>query len=195
MSKVVIGVFSEGGMAEDAISELRASGYNPKEMSLTMREYMESTSRDTTAVFQKILGAASAGGVLGAIAGLLASFIIPELSILFVGGPVADMLNLTGAAAVTASGTATGILAGGIIGTLTSFYGGVKEGGVLIAVPAEEREEHEVIDLMTDFSADNVKVIEVHDEYTPAYFSDIKSGKRKETISEKLRKRGRRFSA
>lgn len=178
MANVVIGVFSQRGHAEDAISELENNGYNPKNMSIMMRDTDEARriSEETGAgnVVGNTLGGAATGAVVGGIAGLVASFIIPGLGAIFIGGPIAAALGLTGAAATTASGAATGALAGGIIGALTSvfklsdedarMYGDrIREGGILIAVPAREGSEDEARAIMNDFDADNIKVVETHE--------------------------------
>lgn len=174
MKYVVLGVFSQRDQAEKAIEELESEGYNPKDMSIMMkdttqaRELFQNTgARD---VVGGTLGGATTGAVLGGIAGLVASFVIPGLGAFFIGGPLATALGLSGAAATTASGAATGALAGGLIGALTSAFGlseeeartyenRISEGGILVAVPVEQENEMEVENTMNDFGADNVRSV------------------------------------
>lgn len=203
MTQIVLGVFSQKSMAEDAISELENEGYNPKEISIMMKDTSEGDMIAKRTGAENIIGdtlsGAATGAVLGGIAGLAASFVIPGLGAFFIGGPLASALGLTGAAATTASGAATGALAGGIIGALTSAFGlssgdariyeeRINQGGILIAVPAQKSQEHEVMAILHDFNADNVKTVEAPQkelrrerreasEYEPAYFSGIRRRK------------------
>lgn len=213
MSNVVIGVFSDKEMAEEAISELEAGGYNPKEMSLMMRDTENEAAVRSGAenVLSGTLGGAATGAVLGGVAGLAASFLIPGLGSFFIGGPLAQALGLTGAAATTVSGAATGALAGGIIGALTSAFGlsqedaqiyerRINEGGMLLAVPAREGEEQEVMNILYDYGADNVRAVEavvrmpqraerIEERFAPAYFSEVGREKRgRQKVSQRRRK-------
>lgn len=198
MANVVLGVFSERDRAEEAISELEEEGYNPKDMSIIMKDRFETREfqEDTGAgnVVGGAVGGAATGAVLGGLAGLVASFIIPGLDAFFIGGPLAAALGLTGAAATTASGAATGALAGGIIGALTSAFGlsteearvyedRLNKGGILIAVPVRAGHEQEVEEIMSDLDADNIKTVsagyaaereeKTAERYGPAYMSEI----------------------
>ena len=196
MASVVLGVFPEKEKAEDAITELEAHGFNPKEMSIVMKHAEEARrlAEDTGGqVIGATLGGAATGAMIGGIAGLVAAFAIPGLGIIFIGGPIAAALGLTGAAATTASGAATGALAGGILGALSSTFGlseeeakvyerRIDEGGILVAVSAPEGQEETVRRIMGDFEADNLRVIRTSEEitreerpiqeYGPAYFSE-----------------------
>ncbi len=211
MANVVIGVFSNRQMAEDAVMELEGRGYNPKDMSIIMKD-MSETKRDTGAgdiVGGTVAGAAT-GIILGSLAGLVASFVIPGLGALFIGGPLAESLGLTGAAATTASGAATGAVAGGIIGALTEVFGltseearvyedRIRAGGILIAVPAGSNDVREVKDIMMDSNADNIRTVESLDqterrekgqqahtqEYAAAHFSEIGRKRRRTKVSRR----------
>lgn len=201
MAKMVLGVFSEQDLASNAISRLEEKGYDPKEMSILMRDTSGKVTAQTGAgeVIGNTVGGAVAGGIIGGLAGLVAAFAIPGLGAIFIGGPLATALGLTGAAATTATGAATGALAGGIIGALTSAFGmseeearlyesSINEGGILVAVPARAGEEPEVEDVMSEFNADNIKTLDSQDsntrsmsekEATPAYMHEVKRVRRK----------------
>lgn len=200
MSTVVLGVFSDRDRAEEAISDLEAEGYDPKDISIAMKDTEKedklSNSIGAQYVIGGTLGGAATGAVLGGLAGLVASFMIPGLGAFFIGGPLAAALGLSGAAATTASGAATGAVAGSIIGALTSTFGlsrkeaeiyesRINGGGVLIAVPARDREEREVEEILRDFGADNIRIVgdaerplrrreEFGREYGIAHFSEIR---------------------
>ncbi len=203
MSNIVLGVFSERVSAEDAISKLEAKGYNPKDMSILMKDKAEGKdlSSDTGAsnVAEGAVSGAGTGAVVGGIAGLLAGTVLPGLGGFLIGGPIGAALGLTGAAASTVSGAATGALAGGIIGALTSTFGlsdeeaktyetRINAGGILVAVPARVGQEEEVKAVMNQYGADNVKFVQNNDQKTqensrsrssdssyqqPAYFNQI----------------------
>lgn len=177
MSNVVLGVFSDRMNAEDAISKLEARGYNPKDMSILMKDTHEAKeiATDTGAnVAEGAVKGAGTGAVVGGIAGFLAGTMMPALGGFLIGGPIGAALGLTGAAASTVSGAATGAVAGGLIGALTNTFGltedeahdyetRINEGGILIAVPAKEGDELEVKDIMRNFDADGIKLIDSED--------------------------------
>jgi uncharacterized membrane protein len=172
MAKTVLGIFSDSENAENAINTLKDAGYNPKDISIIMkdkREGKEIAENTGSNMVEGAVSGATTGAILGGLAGLLASFVIPGLGAFFIGGPLAAALGLTGAAATTASGAATGALAGGLLGALTSlglsedeaktYEEKVRSGGILLAVPARTGEEAEVESLLSDSGADDIKSV------------------------------------
>ena len=178
MSVVVLGVFSNELNAEDAINKLESRGYNPKDMSILMKDSQgaQRISKDTGAsVAEGTVAGAGTGAVVGGLTGFLAGTVLPGLGGLLIGGPIGAALGLTGAAATTVSGAATGAVAGGLIGALTSTFGisddeareyetKINEGGILVAVPAKEGDAREVKSIITNFDADGVRVIDSEDK-------------------------------
>lgn len=172
MAKTVLGIFTQRDDAENAINRLKEEGYKPEDISIVMKDTAEGRKiADDTgadAVGGAVTGATT-GAVLGGLAGLLASYAIPGLGAFFIGGPVAAALGLTGAAAATASGATTGALAGGLLGVLTglglsedearSYESRIKEGGILVAVPARNDEEKDVENILSDSDADQIKSV------------------------------------
>lgn len=177
MVQMILGIFKDRTDAQDAILELESRGYNPRDISIVMQDKTEAQdlAADTGAeVSSGIVSGATTGGALGALAGLLVGTgVIPGLGVLLIGGPIAAVLGLTGAAAATVSGAATGALAGGLLGGLTSlglsdedaklYEQSIQDGGILVAVPARRGEEAEVESTLADFRADQIKSIEVND--------------------------------
>ncbi len=176
--KTVLGIFSEREMAESAIARLEEMAYNPKDISILMKDRSvakdmhENTGAD---VAGGALSGATTGGVLGALAGLLVSTgVIPGLGALFVGGPLAVALGLTGVAATAVSGAATGALAGGVIGALTGlglsddearvYESRIQDGGILVAVPARSGEEDEVRVVLEENGADQIRTLNSNEE-------------------------------
>jgi hypothetical protein len=197
MAKMVLGVFNDEVNAQDALSDLEAKGYNPKDISIVMKDRAraEAFADDTgTDVAGGAVSGAVTGGVLGALAGLLmATGVIPGLGILLIGGPLAAAFGLTGAAATTVAGATTGAVAGGLIGALMSlglpeedakvYEQSIQAGGILLAVPTKRGEEEEVRAILENFGADQVRAISSEEgytrreegapEYAPAYFSEV----------------------
>lgn len=204
MAKTILGVFDNKEDAERAINELRASEYNPKDISIVMRHNDQTVVSDAgTGVADGAVSGATAGAVIGGLAGLLAAVAIPGLGAFLIGGPIAASLGLTGAAAATVSGAATGVLAGGLLGALTGLglsdedarvYGkAVEEGGILVAVPTRRGEEEEVREIFDANSAGMVRVLTLTDPVIDAedrdydrgaYFAGMKGGHRRHRRTE-----------
>ncbi len=201
--KTILGIFNERSSAEDAINKLDAIGYNPKDISILMKDRGEAKEMGSSTGVEVAGGAvtgATTGGVLGALAGLLVSTgVLPGLGAFFVGGPLAVALGLTGVAATTVSGAATGALAGGILGALTGFglsdddakiyESRINDGGILVAVPTRTGEEDEVTAIMQEYGADQIRSVAEREDRafegergysTPvAYASEIRRSKTK----------------
>lgn len=81
MSTVVLGVFSDRDRAEEALSDLESEGYNPKDISIVMKDTDRadrlSNSMGAENVVGGTLGGVATGAVLGGLAGLAALFMIP----------------------------------------------------------------------------------------------------------------------
>lgn len=184
MARMVLGVFTERNDAEDTLYELEGMGYNPKDISIAMKDQGEArgmVKRTGADVVGGTVSGAAAGGVVGALAGLLvATGVAPGLGTIFIGGPLATTLGLTGAAATTVSGAVTGALAGGLVGALVGFgiprreaeeyEESVRRGGILVIVPTRDGEDREVRDVMEEYGADQVKALdreEREEEVTP----------------------------
>lgn len=179
MDKTVVGVFLNRTDAEDVITKLSSEGYDPRDISIVMRDRgrgWEIQSSDT------VLGAVSgaiAGGVVGVLAGLLVvTGIVPGLGTILIGGPIATALGLSGMSATTVSGAVTGALAGGLIGLLASlgmskdearmYEDRIREGGILIAVPITDNLEDDVREIMENYGADQVRSISTSSDFITA---------------------------
>lgn len=176
MSKTVLGTFPRRLDAETCIRDLQDLGFNPKDISIVMKDQTEArnvASRTGSQAAGHAISGATAGGVIGAIAGLLVgigAIALPGIGALLIGGPIAAVLGLTGAAATTASGAVTGVLAGGLIGALAGlgipekdarvYEDRIRQGGVLIAVPTGDRAELDVRQVLEDHNAEQIKVID-----------------------------------
>jgi len=124
MANLTLGIYETHADAETAINELFASGVNNKDISYiyTDKEGDVHDGKSGSKVGAGTVGGMTAGAVVGGIAGLVvANGILPGLGSLFVAGPLAAALGLSGVAATTVAGAATGAVAGGLIGALTQL--------------------------------------------------------------------------
>jgi uncharacterized membrane protein len=177
MPQMVLGIFPDRDKAEKAIDSLQSMGFNPKDISIMMKDTSEAkdVAKDTGSnVAGGAVSGATTGGVIGALAGLLVgigAIAIPGIGALLIGGPIAAALGLSGAAATTASGAVTGILAGGIVGALVNlgvpeneareYETRIKEGGILLAVPAnsDTNQPEQVRQVMDDNGAEQINTV------------------------------------
>lgn len=180
MAEVTLGVFTSSTDAEYAIQDLRDAGYDPKDISIVMRdaEEADTLAHDTgTNVAGGAVSGATTGGLIGGLAGLLigvGAITIPGIGGFLVGGPLAAALGLTGAAASTVTGAATGAVAGGLLGALMSlgipeeeariYEDRINEGGILVAVPSAKENTEDARAILEENDADQVRVIRLHPE-------------------------------
>ena len=163
-----IGVFGSPTDAEKAIDELRGIGIADPNISYVYTSEGRTVVEDASGsnVGSGAATGAGTGAILGGIAGLVvANGILPGLGSLFVAGPLATALGLTGAAATTAAGALTGAAAGTLVGALVGL--GVKEdeakiyeekvklGSVLLAVKSDKSEN--VHSIFTKHNAEEVR--------------------------------------
>lgn len=181
MLYTVIGVFADRNLAEDAISALQYKGFEVKNISILMKDKSEG-QKIATNTGASVVGGASTGAATGAVVGGLTGLLvgvgaiaIPGIGAFLIGGPLATALGLSGAAATAMTGVATGALAGGLIGALMGlglpeqearvYETKIKEGGILIAVPA--RGEHIDIarDILEEYNATQIRTITMPTRY------------------------------
>ncbi len=179
MAKMILGVFGDSDHASQAISDLEKLGYDPKDVSIVMKDHAEARRvSDATGatVVEGATSGATTGGIIGALAGLLVgvgAITIPGIGAVLIGGPIAAALGLSGAAATTVSGAATGALAGGLIGALTGlgvsdtdahhYEESIRSGGVLVAIPAEQGDADDALSVLDRHGAQQVRTISTGD--------------------------------
>lgn len=180
MSKMIFGVFTERENAENAINKLENQGFDPKNISIVMKNQDEAKVIENNTGANVAGGArrgASTGAVIGGLTGLLVgigAIAIPGIGALLIAGPLVTALGLTGAAASTVAGAATGALAGGLIGALVRlgipeedakvYEDSVKSGAILVAVPEMEGKHEEVSLILTDHGAEQVKTVDLKED-------------------------------
>lgn len=175
---MVLGVFTDRINAEVSISELEKHGFDPKDISIIMKDESGKVVQGTG--FNIAEGAASGaatGGILGGLTGLLigiGAITMPGVGAILIGGPIAAALGITGAAATAVSGAVTGALAGGFVGALVGlgvpeevardYEEAIKQGAILIAVPTIDRNEDEAREIMGKHQAHQIRAIGLSEE-------------------------------
>ncbi len=160
-AKTVVGYFSDMSYAEAVIQDLERSGIAKDQISIVAGnesgKYKDYATREGTGGAGAGAGTGAAiGGGLGLIAGL-AALAIPGIGPIIAGGAIATALT----------GVGIGAAAGGLIGGLTnmgvphedaeSYAEGVKRGGVLVTVRADDDETAErAADIMDDHGAEDI---------------------------------------
>jgi hypothetical protein len=122
----VIGAFTSEMMAQNAITNLQAAGFDPNNIGVIARnnKSVENVATSTgTKAGEGMASGAVTGGVLGGLAGLLVglgALVIPGVGPVIAGGALATALGSAGAtaAATAATGAAIGVVGGGIVGGL-----------------------------------------------------------------------------
>jgi hypothetical protein len=163
--KTVVGLFDDYNQAKSAAVAIERTGVSHNDISVLANNETEVHGRrdgvDTHAsmghAVTKDAGVgAEIGGVLGLLAGL-SLFIIPGLGFIAGAGWLAGMLT----------GAGIGAIAGGLIGVLTHvgvpaadaayFNEGVRRGGTLVAVRAEDSSANAVAQVLSTSGAVNIE--------------------------------------
>jgi len=175
MTEVVLGIFDNRADADTAIDDLKEADFNPKDISIVMRDSREVQHRDVQSpVAEGAISGAATGGVLGGIAGLLigiGAIAIPGVGAILIGGPLAAALGISGVAATTVSGAATGVVAGGIVGALVTmgipeeeakgYEKSISQGAILVAVNASSEDAEAARNIFDDNNAKKVRTLTV----------------------------------
>ena len=149
MSTIIAGLFTDSKKAGEAVKKLKNKGYTDN-VSVIAKD----SSGDTNSTSVKdekpraATTAAMVGGPIGALAGLFVGSVSAAIpgAILLVGGPLALIWGVTGAA--------IGALGGGLIGALVDigfpedkakiFQDHILRGQVLIAITGDEDKLHSI---------------------------------------------------
>jgi hypothetical protein len=147
MAKAVFGLVDNESQAERLVDELRTAGFSNNDISVLFPD--KSSTRDFaheqhTKAPEGAAAGAGTGGVIGGVLGWLAgigTLAIPGLGPFIAAGPI--MAALAGAGVGAAVGGLTGALIGmGMPEYEAKLYEDkIKQGNILIAVHAEDREE------------------------------------------------------
>ena len=159
MAKTIVGSFDSFDEAQRVSRELIDEGFAAADVSVVASNVTGAFASDdrvkVTDASNTATGAV-AGGVLGGAAGLAASLMglaIPGIGPIVAAGPLAATLSAAGA----------GVIAGGLIGSLTElgvsrpdaeYYAeAVRRGGALVTVRADEDVADRAVDIMREHNA------------------------------------------
>jgi len=167
MAKTVIGLFDDFNQAQQVVQALVNGGFRREEVSLVRSdpngEFSGSINTGESGGNSGgggALAGAGTGAALGGLAGLLVglgALAIPGVGPIIAAGPIAAALG----------GAGIGAVAGGLIGTLTDlgvpetearYYDeGVRRGGTLVAVKADDNEVNNAVNIMNRFGAVDIQ--------------------------------------
>lgn len=166
MAKTVIGLFDDFSQAQQVVQALVNGGFRREEVSLVRSDPngefsgSVSTGEGNGGHGGGALAGAGTGAALGGLAGLLVglgALAIPGVGPIIAAGPIAAALG----------GAGIGAVAGGLIGTLTDlgvpetearYYDeGVRRGGTLVAVKADDDEVNNAVNIMNRFGAVDIQ--------------------------------------
>lgn len=165
MKNSVIGIVNTQDAAEAIVGQLRNAGFESGDISALLPDQSgtrEFAHENNTKAPEGAVAGVGAGGVIGGTIGLLAgvgALAIPGLGPFIAAGPL--LAALSGAAGGAAVGGAVGALVGlGIPEVEAKVYEGkLKEGNILIAVHADNREaEKSAKNILEQGGARDVKV-------------------------------------
>lgn len=155
MSKV-IGVFNTREQAEKTIVTMRQQGFKDNEISIVSKKENIENNNNEGIRFDSIADGTTTGGILGGIAGLLASagaLAIPGIGPIVAAGPIAAML--TGA---VGGGIAGGLIDMGIPAAESRRYEEeVKKGGILVVAQSDKNKANDAANIMRANGAYDVR--------------------------------------
>ena len=168
MTTTVAGLFDRYEDADRVIRALYNYGIATNEINVVTRAetlpgrpsdpVTESPER-ASALSTAAVGGAATGGLIGLLAGVTA-LVVPGI------GPVITVGSVAAAMGLTAASAGIGAAAGGLIGALSDlglpekesnvYAEGIKRGGILVTIQAEDEERNEVEDLLHEMGAVDV---------------------------------------
>lgn len=148
MTSTVTGVFGSRLQAEEAFDQLERAGISSDQISLVMTDEARGQHfdiRESSKVDEGTAAGAGIGGLIGAVAGIVASagvIVIPGLNLVVAGAIVSSL-----------AGLGAGGLVGGLVGFLVGagipeheakfFEKEIAKGRVLVAIRCETKEQEE----------------------------------------------------
>jgi len=163
MAKTIVGLFDYTDEAQRVVKELIDHGFKRESISIVANSPKNEMGTDHTEGTQDsdiAVGAgtgAVAGGLVGGGLGLVLSLIgavaIPVVGPIVAAGPLAAILTGAGVGAV-AGGLIGGLTAAGVPKEDAEYYAeGVRRGGTLVTVAAEEDKAQQAYDILTSHGA------------------------------------------
>jgi hypothetical protein len=163
MAKTIVGLFDYTNEAQDVVKELIDNGFRREDISIVANSPRNEMGTDNTAATNDadILTGAGTGAVAGGVVGGGLGLVLSLIGAVAV--PVVGPIVAAGHLAAILTGAGVGAVTGGLIGGLTSagvpkehaeFYAeGVRRGGTLVTVAADESKAQQAYDIMTSHGA------------------------------------------
>lgn len=164
MATLVAGLFEDSKAAGEAVSNLKEKGYTD-DISVLAKDVGGDVS--THQIKEDVTKSTGTGAAVGAGAGALAGLIAGAVTVaipgamLLVGGPLAVIWGVSGAA--------VGALGGGILGALTKagfsdekaklFEQSIMNGQVLVAVSGDDDKVDSIMQAMKDMGASEIAAV------------------------------------
>ncbi|MCL5091072.1 MAG: DUF3341 domain-containing protein [Patescibacteria group bacterium] len=169
---ILLGIFADPRQADEAVNELRDTGFRQEDISVIMREgkvvAVPEGGRGAEIARDTVTGVTT-GGAIGGVAGLIigiAAITIPGIGGLLVAGPLAIALGLGEIGATTFAGAVTGAAAGGLIGALVGvgvpekkakiYEEAIRKGQILLSVTTTAENEAIAKDIIEKHGASQV---------------------------------------
>lgn len=177
--KNILGVYNNVSEVNEAVASLELRGYGKDDISVVAaKEALNSEEVEIEDNRLKILTDTTVtGGVIGGILGLLVgvgALTLPGIGLLFVTGPIAAALGITGVAGSTVSGALTGSLVGGIAGALrqlgvedrlaVDYQSAVESGKIILGVEAADEDADDVTKILTTSGATKVTELNMREK-------------------------------
>ncbi len=174
----VLGVFKSVDNVNSALRALEMSGYTKDDISVVAsKDSVGSEDLEfNNSVIDGAKDVAVKGGVVGGLLGLLVgvgALTIPGIGLLFITGPIASALGITGVAGSTISGALTGSIVGGIGGALkelgvedelaVTYEEDIKEGSIVVGIEAVDDNVENVTNILQKNGATHVTDLKVKD--------------------------------
>ena len=153
MATTLVGLFDDRDAAQGAVNDLISAGISRDKVSVVASDSSGATTTtdaDGNLAAEGATSGISSGAVVGGIAGLLigAGFTVLPIAGFLLAGPIAGLI------AGAAAGAATGGVIGGLIGLgipeehAELYAEGIRRGGTLVTVQAEDANEDRVRDIL-----------------------------------------------
>jgi uncharacterized protein (TIGR02271 family) len=162
MAKTVVGLFDDRLAAQNAVRELTAGGFRGEEVSVVSKkpdgkgvevEYVEEDGREQIEDMAKGAGTGAAIGGVAALLLSLTALTIPGIGPVLAAGPLAALIAGAGIGA-TAGGLVSGLKRIGVEDDEAQTYAeGLKRGGTLVTVNADDQRADLAVGLMRRLGA------------------------------------------
>lgn len=153
-AKAVVGIFADLTAAEEAVTQLRGSGFTTEEINIVSKD--PGHTMTNASGNDSVMDGTMTGGAIGGIGGLLLSagaLTIPGLGPIMAAGPIAATI-----AGAIGGGITGGLIDWGIPSDKSEEYSNeVSSGNTLAVIKAPQNKVAQVVQILTENGANNVE--------------------------------------